>query len=72
MEIINHDVDQRRAGGSATTVMTVASSFVVYQMHWDDKQVHIQGPADDESLNYNVIAEERKFRQLEAAKQAAI
>lgn len=55
MEVINHDVDQRRAGGSASTVMTVASAFVVYQMHWDDKQVLLQGPADDEASNHDEL-----------------
>lgn len=57
---MHQDIDQLQSGGSASTGMTVASSFVIYQLHWNSKKIRRT------RRNHNRLKEQTRIDALQA------
>jgi len=41
IDIVHQDIDQQQAGVGNGGSMAVSNSFVVYQLHWESKQLRM-------------------------------
>lgn len=60
LQVVHQDIDQLQSGGSASTGMTVSSSFVIYQLHWNSKQIRRS------RRNHNRLKEQTRIDALSA------
>lgn len=49
IDVVHQDIDSQQGGGGAGGNMSVSNSFVIYQMHWQSKQLRI-GKKDEKKF----------------------
>jgi len=42
IDVVHQDIDQQQAGFGSAGSMAVSNSFVVYQLHWESKQIRLK------------------------------
>jgi len=41
IDVVHQDIDQQQGGGGAGGSTSVSNSFVIYQLHWESKQLRL-------------------------------
>lgn len=54
IEITLQDIDQQLSAGGTGGNMTVSNSFIVYQLHWESKLLHLS-KRDQDALREHMI-----------------